>query len=430
MTPRAIELVERFVSGFPERRSGLRTIGREAEYPLVHPDGRAADIRVLWDRLESGGGLVRTLEGELVTGLDRHGADAPDYSYASEVGRGTIEVITEPCGDLHVLKATHDAAMGRLLSAADEAGLVVLGYGVQPRTPPQLDLMTPKARYGVLLDVIGPDWLSFAVTASDQVQIDVCRDELIPFTEVGNLLAPLTVALCGNSSIAGGADAGACSVRDVSMGCIDADGGRHGMPIAPAGSPGGLVGRLLPLRFLMDKVDGVPLARTGPFADYLESTETDADDRWRAFLVHEHYVWHSARPRAAHGTIEMRAACQQPHDEHMASAALGLGIIEAGHALRELLADLLGADGWSRMRTWHAAVVRDGLRAAPPHPDLVPGVLECCQTALAARGRGEEGFLEPLWRRWRQRETPAQRIRDVFEAGGMAALVDRARFRR
>jgi hypothetical protein len=85
---------DRFEAGFPVDRNPLRTIGREGEYPVVREDGTAADVTELWDGIEAGGGLVRQREGELTVGLA-----GAEYSYTIEVGRGTIEVITEPCPD-------------------------------------------------------------------------------------------------------------------------------------------------------------------------------------------------------------------------------------------------------------------------------------------------------------------------------------------
>lgn len=40
-------------------------------------------------------------------------------------------------------------------------------------------------------------------------------------------------------------------------------------------------------------------------------------DIWDHFIFHEHYVYHSARPRSNHSTIEFRAACQQPITDYM-----------------------------------------------------------------------------------------------------------------
>lgn len=50
---------------------------------------------------------------------------------------------------------------------------------------------------------------------------------------------------------------------------------------------------------------------------------------WDDFEMHEHYVWHSARPRPKQSTVELRAACQQPGSANMAVSALALAIVEA-----------------------------------------------------------------------------------------------------
>ncbi len=42
------EITRRFAAGFPTKAPPLRTVGREAEFPLVRPDGRAADVLQLW----------------------------------------------------------------------------------------------------------------------------------------------------------------------------------------------------------------------------------------------------------------------------------------------------------------------------------------------------------------------------------------------
>jgi hypothetical protein len=124
------ELAETFAARFPETLRGPRTIGREAEYPMVWPDGQAADIRGLWPLLMEGGDLKPLREGDLIVGLE-----GTSYSYSMEVGWGTIEVITEPCNDLHALKALHETAMARLLTATKRYGCLILGYGIQPITP-------------------------------------------------------------------------------------------------------------------------------------------------------------------------------------------------------------------------------------------------------------------------------------------------------
>jgi gamma-glutamylcysteine synthetase len=415
--------VKRFASGFSSSPIGLRKVGREAEYPVVGPDGEAFDITQLWEDLKGPGLEVQRASDGMIVGLE-----GMRYSYASEVGRGTIEVITGPRHDLCQLAEDHEAAVGRLLEAAAKHGVVVLGLGTQPRTPPSEALMTPKPRYGMLLDRIGPDWLSFAVTASDQLHVDVAGPEVVAMTNLGNLLAPLFIALCGNSPILEGEDTGSCCWREAGMGVIDAARSRHGMPESPIASLDDHVARLVALPHLLHKQDGVAIPAEGNFSDFLLGLEdTGSDAALEAFLVQDHYIWHSARPRYRQGTVELRAACQQPWDGHMAAAALGLGVIAGGAEIGAYLNDTLGLDGWKSMRAWHGRVVRHGLAAPPPVEGLIEGVLERALAALRGRSRREGALLDPLFRRVAAGKNPAQRAREVFAEGGIDALIAHSR---
>ena len=195
---------------------------------MVLPDGTAADICSLWPLLKETGDFKAHYEGDLLIALE-----GSDFTLSSEVGRGTIEIITTPQPNLHQLCGCYEEARDRLLAAAERAGVWVLGYGIQPKTPPSPALMTPKQRYGVLLDVLGPDWLWFSLTASDQIHVAITAAEFADQTNLGNLLAPVTIALCANSSVFSGKVSPWCSAREGGMGTIHARHSRHGLPMAP-----------------------------------------------------------------------------------------------------------------------------------------------------------------------------------------------------
>ncbi len=420
--PHWLQLGERFASGFDERLDGPRTVGREAEFPVVTETGELADVRELLPALAA--------PGDLVEERDRHGQlvslTGPRFTYALEVGLGTLELITGPCADLWSLRACHTEGLERLVDAAGERGWRVLGLGMQPLAAPSPAIMTPKPRYGVLHEVIGDGWLWFCLTASDQVHVDVARSEALAASDLGNLLVPVTVALCANSSVQGGAATGWCSTREARMGEIGASHHRHGMPPGPSRGFADYVARLGEMTFLLDKPGGVPRAVGVPFADWIADHGPD----FEAFLLHEHYIWNSARPRHRQGTVELRAACQQPPDSPHAAAALHLGLVEARPALEALLRRHFGDDPWTPLRRWHAEVVRDGLAAPEPIEGLLASVLEACGEALAVRGRGEERELDPLWDRLERRENPAQEARRILDTAGLEVLLDRRTFRR
>lgn len=410
--------LERFRSGFSSRPIPLRKIGREAEYPVVDERGEAFDISALWGDLV-GPGLVRERAADgMIVGLN-----GMHFSYASEVGKGTIEVITGPRHDLVQLARDHEAAMRRLVTVAEAHGARVLGLGAQPVTGPSAELMTPKDRYGVLLDVIGDPWLTFTATASDQTHVDVSGPEVVPMTNLCNLLSPLIIALCANSAFVGGEDSGSVSWRESAMGTIQPEHGRHGMPLRPAETLAHHMEMLCALPHLMHRTGGV--ARPGdmrPFSEVMKGMEPE--EAWKAFLVHDHYVWHSARPRSRQGTVEIRCACQQPADGHMTVAALSLGIVSGAGEIAQFVQDTLGSDAWVRMAEWHGRVIRMGLSAPEPSEGFVLGVLERARSALRARGRKEAPFIEPLFHRLARKENPAQRFRARVEDLGLADAID------
>ncbi len=409
------KLTEQFIANFPEKRGGPRQIGREAEYPVVTDEGYAADVQAMWPLLLEAGDLKPIYEGnDLIVGLE-----GPDFTYSLEVGWGTMEVITGPCQDLHKLAEVHEAAMLRLRQAADKLGYHILGYGIQPRTPGELSLMSPKSRYKVLHDVIGPAWLHFTSTASDQVHIDINRTEIPVVHNVSNLLTPAVIALCANSPICGGASSGFHSAREGLMGEIHAAECRHGIPVGPIHEMSDWIEQLCDQKHLIHRENGQYLPQKGAFNNYLETHGPDFD----AFLFHEHYIWNSARLRSAHGTVEFRAACQQPHHETMVVSAISLGIVEASQTLMTWLQKERGDKLWSTMRTYGHDVMRQGLAATEPIDNFLTTVLTQAQQALEQRGFKEEVFLEPLWNRLKEKKNPAQQALDAFDEGDVKALV-------
>jgi gamma-glutamylcysteine synthetase len=416
------QLAKRFLQNFPSALR-WRTVGREAEHPVVYPDGSAADISVLWPYLLEHGNFQAQREGDRIVAIE-----GPTFALTSEVGKGTIEIITSPQRDLIALASCYEEARDLLLEAAEQAGLWVLGYGIQPLTPATSSLMTPKQRYGVLLDVLGPAWLWFTLTASDQVHVAITAEEFVRFTNLGNLLAPITVALCANSPVFEGKVSPWCSAREGSMGQIHAEHSRHGMPSNPITSAEEHMARMLDLPHLMLKRGDTNSAQTGRFKHHLQlSSALEPDQLYADFLHHEHYVWHSARPRSAHGTLELRAAGQQPPHEHMAAAAFGLGCIQAGDAIIRYLSGVLGEDTWTVMRRWHSEVLHHGLEAEEPVSGLTEQVLTLAAQALDDRGASESSFIEPLFTRLYRKQNPAQHAREAFKSKGLEGMLSLVR---
>lgn len=411
------QLAAAFTARFPLEIRRPRTVGREAEYPVVDERGRAADVRRLWPRLMAEGDLQPKFDSgnpRLIVGLD---GDA--YSYALEVGLGTVEINTRPCQDLAEIAAIMNVAVARLVRAALDFGWQVLGYGIQPISPAVLSLMSPKQRYQSLYRAMGSEWLWYAVTASDQVQIDVARDEIVPMLNFGNLMAPVIIALCANSPVYDGQLSPYCSGREGRMAAIHASEHRHGMPLRPYTSIADYIATVSRSTYLIRRDGGEVVPSSAPFIHYLEENGPDFD----AFLFHEHYIWNSARLRVAYGTLEMRPACQQPWAEQMAATALTVGLVEANESITAYVQETLGEAYWQTLRAYHAAAIRSGLAAPQPAPHFLQEIVERAAAGLAARGQGEEEYLQPIQRRLARGENPAQEARRIFRSDGLAGVL-------
>ena len=166
--------------------------------------------------------------------------------------------------------------------------------------------MTPRPRYLSLQQRIGDPWLSYTLTASDQVHVSTHPDELVRVLNVTNALVPAVVALLGNSSVyteavASGQGQGGpfCSGREGLMGGMrHAFPHRHGMPEKVFASLEDWTSRMC------DHTDFVVDPGS---ARSFQQLIAEGDMTFADFLSHEKSVFHSSRPRALTGTIEQRS---------------------------------------------------------------------------------------------------------------------------
>ncbi|MGQ0551382.1 MAG: glutamate-cysteine ligase family protein [Armatimonadota bacterium] len=413
-------LAQQFGERFPPRLAGPRRIGREAEFPLVWPDGRAGDVSLLWEPLLAEGKARVTHDDPNGRGMIER-VDLGPVGYEVEMGRATVEVVLPPAVDLHELETVSAEAIGRLVRAATARGMLVLGYGIQPRTPRSSRLMTPKRRYRALYRAVGRSWLHFTTTASDQVQVDICRDELMDAVNVLNVLSGPIIALTANSSVYAGRPGRFVSGREGLLASLGDE--RYGMTPQRFAALDEFMAFICGQTCYVLKQDGRHVRYGRPFTSYLAAHGPDLD----AYMVHEHYTWNSARPRAQHGTIEVRPACQQPPDEPLAASALSLALVEGLADTWAFVRDRLGSDPWPAMAAYRKAAIRSGLRAPEPVPGFLSGLVDVCERALRRRGRGEERYLFPIRTRIAKRMLPADRAATLFQAGGIAALISSLR---
>ncbi|MGH2404548.1 MAG: glutamate-cysteine ligase family protein [bacterium] len=386
------------------------------------PDGRAGDVSLLWEHLLTDGKAHITYDDPNGRGMIER-VDLGLVGYEVEMGRATVEVVLPPAVDLHELETVSADAIGRLVRVAAARGMLVLGYGIQPRTPRSSRLMTPKRRYRALYRAVGRAWLHFTTAASDQVQVDICRGELMDAVNVLNVLSGPIIALTANSSVYAGRPGRFASGREGLLASLG--GHRHGMTPRRFFSLEEFMAFICGQTCYVLKQDGRYVRYGRPFTSYLAAHGPDLD----AYLLHEHYTWNSARPRAQHGTIEVRPACQQPPDEPLAASALCLAFVETMPEIWAYLCEQVGPDPWPAMAAYRRNAIRLGVRAPEPVPGFLAGLVELAEHALRRRGRGEEQYLRAISDRLETRTLPADRAARIFREGGGRTLVNVLRLR-
>jgi gamma-glutamylcysteine synthetase len=417
-------ITRRFSESFPEKAPRLRTVGREAEFPLVDSEGRAADASRLWPILLEDSG-VKPVYDEKDDGSEfLIGVEHERWSCVIEVGRGTVEVSVGPRDTIHELASDFDAAMERVGGAASDLGLCLLGYGIQPLSPADERLLTPKRRYGAMLEAIGAQWLVFCVTAGDQAQVDIGRGEVVGMMNMMNAISGVVIALSANSSVYEGVVGEFASGRQGLAHGIAGEANRHGAAPRPYRSLEDYVEFLAGLRCLClpDGSGGYRLP-AGSFMDVLPEFCGDPGSAYEAFLFHEHYVWSDARPRARIGTLEVRPACQQTARLSWAPSAFSLGLMEAAEDVEGFIEDSLGSDSWEKLIRYREAAVRLGFSAPEPVPGFLKGVLGLARLGLRKRGFGEERYLEPIENRLEANRDASDDARRILGRGGVRRLV-------
>jgi glutamate--cysteine ligase len=121
------------------------------------------------------------------------------------------------------------------------------------------------------------------------------------------------------------------------------------------------------------------------------------------------------------GTVELRSVCEQPVSEIMSSAAFHTGLIEKMPELTKLLDDdcILYRSGKSpvELRELYVRKEMPELFDREKLSALILEVLELAEEGLRKRGKEEEKFLRPLYRRAELLLSPAREMLQGLEEG-------------
>ncbi|MEN3279264.1 MAG: hypothetical protein V7607_404 [Solirubrobacteraceae bacterium] len=402
-----------------------RTVGREAEFPVVRVEnGALLELVDLMPRVLDR--VSETLDASPI--VDEYDAEqrlcgvrGDRWACFLEGGRGTVEVTAGPAGSMFELAEIMQPVLAALQAALEGDGGALLGYGIQPLTRHDRSTILPRERYYALADVLGDGPFSaWSVTAGDQAHVAVDRTEVAAVVNALHAATPFAIALTANSSVFGGRSSPFASGREHLMDQSGVD--RHGMTPTLLQGLDDYVDHLLdqPVLFLRD-ADGRPQAFGGQSLAELLVARPDLDGD-RLLDDQDHYSWANARPRRRYSTVEYRPCCQQPQNDAWLPTALTIGIVERAPEVLELM--LAATDGgWARLRAARRRAIEDGMRSVAGCTDAVRRFLDLVTAGLAARGLGEEIFLEPAYARLAAMTGPADEARALHAAGGTAALV-------
>jgi len=443
-------IYEHFRKGFGKathaQADAPRRIGAELKFPLVTPDGAAASletVRALWDYLHARGWQPDTdsMTGEVI-GARRRG-EHNDTVASCETGYCKTEFSLAHAADLFGLDVAIRGLMDELRPFAEEHDVQLLGYGIQPVTPPSQRLLMKKSRTGVwdqfasnhrIPPQDGVDMHLFTINAASHVHVSVSAEEAIPAVNVLNGFTGAQIALNAHSNVwRGQLDSEYKCVSEMFWDWWMPDGERVGIPAAPFENLRHYVHTIARLRPVYVKRDGVPivLPQYDSFAEYYSAGEPMGEDMdgnavaldpsTEDIDVHSTCYWYNAR-LSRYYTVENRVNDQQPPQDLICIAALTLGLVSALAEAQEVLA----RHEWSDLRAAREQACRHGLAAAAEGVDLAElagEMLSVARVGLLDRRIGEEIFLDPLFFRHKGRYCPADTTAELFTNGGVDALI-------
>ena len=436
-----------FNQALSRRAGGGRRIGAELKFPLVDAAGRAASrqkVEALWAFLAGRGWEpVRDAVAGRVVGASKPGPRNRSVA-SSETGYCKTEFSLAHVGDLFELRAALAQLTDELREFSNAEDVYFLGYGIQPVTPPGKDLLARQGRTGVwqrfagnryIPQGQGDDMHLFTVNAASHVHVSVEPEEAVDAVNVLNGLAGAQIALMADSPVwKGRVDPDYLCPAEIFWDWWMADmPQRVGVPPRPYGSLGDYVDLVagFPPVFVKRGESPITLGGYASFRDYflsrlalgrdLAGREVAVEPEPADLDVHSTCYWHNARI-SRYYTVENRVHDQQPPSDLILPSALTLGLVSALAEANEEVR----SHAWDDLKDSRVSACRealDGTAGGVSLKDLAGRMLAIARQGLAKRGKGEEVFLEPLFQRLADGRAPAHEARDLFQRGGVAALV-------
>ena len=372
-------------------------------------------------------------------GLTRQGKRF-NPTIGTDLGTGTIEIGFEPQTSLEDSYKEVNSVLKFVSSVAEERGLMLLGYGIQPVTGPDKASIMPKERYNTFLQIVGDNLRWHSVTAANQVHIQVRMDELVGAINALNTISPAVIAMTANASVSGNSING---VSDLRVLCWDMALSANG-----AGERIGVAPRFESIDHYWNTVIGLKpfITRRGDtnirfdsvdsLKNYFEkgsATALTMDGKPLTLYPElldaqmlQGCVWWEARA-TSYGTVEFRSPSLQPSAlEIMSVAALATGIVV------NMKKTLERTERYTHKHLQEARVdaANRGLNASingEPIKELAADVIGLAREGLKQIQESTE-YLDPLESRVKKLQPPSYHSRNAFKKG-VKAFLDHVRLR-
>ena len=367
--------------GIEVEKMGLdRATGR----PLAY-DGAGASVRSAVEAYREARGGAFVYEGDRPVGID-----APWGGISLEPG-GQFEWSARPAKDLDALDADLKAHLDTLAAIGEAKGIRWLDVAVQPEAAVASMPWMPKARYGIMRDILGRQGAlahrMMTQTASIQCAFDFASDE--DWTRkfrAAALLAPAAVALFANSSRVDGKESGYASYRQRIWRETDPD--RCDLPAIVFDKAFSIDAWVewvcdVPTLFLR-RGSGLAPSGGAPFRALLERAGCDAVtmEDWE---LHLSSIFTEVR---SYTYVEVRSADLTPDELILAVPALWTGILYQEDALDRALALGRPFDDPGAWRRAMDAAAKDGLRAHVEGVSLAKVASSAVQMAIDGLSHG------------------------------------------
>ncbi len=432
-----------------------RGIGIEMELPVVTQIGEAVSLSIIQEMFEflkkEGFQLERDdFSNHVISASKINEESLKNFDYhidtiMTDAGSGILEVVLAPQDNLHTIQHSFSEIITLLVHYFDTRNCKIIGYGIQPLTPPSRKLLMPKERYffyekfspnNIIPKSEGADAHLLTITASNQCHIDISQDEAIPAINVLNALSGLQIILHANSPIwKGKVDTVYKANREIFWDFCYPD-RLNQMGIPPKfRTIDDYIHYLLEFKPMLIKREKLLRILNKPtFKDFMfneSPTIGETLDGEKSIIQPKiediHYLntfcYFSVRLAPNLGTIESRMCCQQPPKTALSPTAVSLGLLSNLEEAKKIVA-LYSLETWKKIRL---DAIKQTFKTTVNDKSIIPLMtkfLEVVEEGLLKRNLGEEIFLKPLYERLNRQKSPADEAIAIFEREGLESFLN------